>query len=139
MVATLKGYYWFRQSGGSGFTGGGKLAPFDKPLWATDVDIAAEFQVGEMVLHDVDDDGRVDVIVRSSITNSILFLLHQPNGALAPANSVFARGSNRDQLTLPAFLDENGDGRTDMAYRGGVNPEPGQGQVGVAFVFGRKP
>ena len=139
VVATLKGYYWFRQSGGSGFTGGGKLAPFDKPLWATDVDIAAEFQVGEMVLHDVDDDGRVDVIVRSSITNSILFLLHQPNGALAPANSVFARGSNRDQLTLPAFLDENGDGRTDMAYRGGVNPEPGQGQVGVAFVFGRKP
>jgi hypothetical protein len=35
---------------------------------------------------------------------------------------------------LPVFFDENGDGRTDMVYRGGVAADGG---VGVAVVFGR--
>ena len=136
VVATLNGYYWFRQVG-NGFSAGSKLASFDKPLWATDVEGAPIFQVSELRVHDIDDDGRQDVMALSAITNSILFLTRRPDGTLRPASSVFALGSRRDQYALPWFFDENGDGRTDMVYRGGVVQDADQ--PGIVFVLGRRP
>jgi hypothetical protein len=132
VAVTLSGYYLLRQFG-SGLSAASKLAPFDKPLWATDVEGAPIFQVGALRLHDIDGDGRRDIIALSEITNSFFFLT-RPGGSLQPASSGFPLGSGRDHYTLPVFFDENGDGRTDMVYRGGVAADGG---VGVAVVFGR--
>jgi len=135
VVATLNGYYWFRQVG-AGFAAATKLAPFDKPLWASNAEGAPTFQVSELRIQDIDDDGRPDVVALSNIMNSILFLTHKADGTLGPADSAFALGNGRDQYTLPWFFDENGDGRTDMVYRGAVVPDAGQ--PGVALVLSRR-